>query len=747
MFPCTFKRQVSFLFVTLLLSLLLPYSITASSPFRYRQTPTPVPTPSNSHATAKAIGSIKTAANLRMGPGTDFVVAGNLKAGDVVAIVGINPSHTWYFLDSETWIASFLVNVSTEYQAQLPIASTIVTGSIAQNVSLRAGPGADFAVVGNLKAGIPVTMVGASTNRAWYLLESRQWIAAALVNITAGQQANLPIASIPEQAQFVKEALSTITDTLRDVENALTLEQAPKEADELAKQQNLNQLTTQIEQAQQRMGQLQQLVAQLQSSANKLAEDIANKEAGVVAASAADRSRLQRELNEAKQKLTKLNRDLTQANRDLSATKINLNRLMRQQATAQDELTSAHQASIKGEQERNRVITQNLALQARVKAPIDKWQASQTSENFKAASASLKDAAKSLGIEGKISALETPALASFTSAPEFTPVRVFYVTDRNEDTKAKQPGARYGTQHGALSFGTCIVTIPDKHKMGELEAPSIWTFDFKEDPAKHVILTAVNPVGKDQFYNDLNASMTTTHEAFVFIHGYNTTFEDAARRTAQIAYDLKFQGAPIFYSWPSRGTLQGYAADEESIQWSTEHIKNFIKEVAALTNAQTIHLIAHSMGNRGLTEALIELSGELQTAQRQKINQIVLAAPDINATIFKEQIAPRIVPLGQQITLYASSRDVALFISKLFHDFPRAGEAGSNIVLVDGIQTIDASSVNSVNSDLFNHGYPFALTVLADIYELFHDHSFPKDRFDLEPIDAATGHYWRFRHN
>ena len=34
------------------------------------------------------------------------------------------------------------------------------------------------------------------------------------------------------------------------------------------------------------------------------------------------------------------------------------------------------------------------------------------------------------------------------------------------------------------------------------------------------------------------------------------------RRTAQIAYDLKFEGAPIVYSWPSQEGLLSYTVDE-----------------------------------------------------------------------------------------------------------------------------------------------------------------------------------------
>jgi esterase/lipase superfamily enzyme len=49
--------------------------------------------------------------------------------------------------------------------------------------------------------------------------------------------------------------------------------------------------------------------------------------------------------------------------------------------------------------------------------------------------------------------------------------------------------------------------------------------------------------------------------AFIFVHGYNVTFEDAARRTAQMSYDLSFDGAPVFYSWPSQGSLGDYLKD------------------------------------------------------------------------------------------------------------------------------------------------------------------------------------------
>jgi esterase/lipase superfamily enzyme len=48
------------------------------------------------------------------------------------------------------------------------------------------------------------------------------------------------------------------------------------------------------------------------------------------------------------------------------------------------------------------------------------------------------------------------------------------------------------------------------------------------------------------------------------VHGFNVSFENALRRTAQIAYDLDFDGAPFLFSWPSRDSLLSYASDWQS---------------------------------------------------------------------------------------------------------------------------------------------------------------------------------------
>jgi len=63
---------------------------------------------------------------------------------------------------------------------------------------------------------------------------------------------------------------------------------------------------------------------------------------------------------------------------------------------------------------------------------------------------------------------------------EFATVRVLFATNR---TIAADSAVRFGSDPGAdLSYGYCDVSIPRDHRLGELEAPSIWRLEFREIP-------------------------------------------------------------------------------------------------------------------------------------------------------------------------------------------------------------------------------------------------------------------------
>ena len=65
------------------------------------------------------------------------------------------------------------------------------------------------------------------------------------------------------------------------------------------------------------------------------------------------------------------------------------------------------------------------------------------------------------------------------------------------------------------------------------------------------------------------------------------------------------------------------------------------------------------MGNRGLTRALQTLVLE-RPDLRGRFREIILAAPDVDAEVFRRDLVPALRQAGQRVTLYASSNDLAL---------------------------------------------------------------------------------------
>jgi esterase/lipase superfamily enzyme len=333
-------------------------------------------------------------------------------------------------------------------------------------------------------------------------------------------------------------------------------------------------------------------------------------------------------------------------------------------------------------------------------------------------------------------------------APNEAVVNVFYATDRailGETNK----GATYGSEPAAnnsLSLGIAKVSIPRAHKMGEVEGPSIIRLEFSENPEKHVVLLSATPEGPDQFYRRVSdrISQSLRHEAFVFVHGFNVTFEDAVHRTAQMAYDLGFDGAPILYSWPSHGRVGvvDYNADGRNAELSVVHMQSFLTQLAARTGVRTIHMIAHSMGNRIAVKALANMQGSA-AAHSLHVRELALMAPDIDAAEFR-RLAVALKSSADHVTLYASSRDAALQASAKLAGYSRAGEGGDHIVVMPGVlDTIDCSAVDTSLLGLGHSYYADNGTILSDLYRLIRGDS-ARDRFRLRPVHNSQGDYWAF---
>lgn len=295
-----------------------------------------------------------------------------------------------------------------------------------------------------------------------------------------------------------------------------------------------------------------------------------------------------------------------------------------------------------------------------------------------------------------------------------------------------------------LHYGICQVAVPESHKIGSTGSPWWQRLLTSTDDRLKLQSESLKVLDEIMFWDSVQKALQE-HEpdensALVFIHGFNVSFEDAALRAAQIGFDLQVPGIMAFYSWPSQAKLMGYTADGATIEASEQYIAKFLLNLAQKTKIDKIHIIAHSMGNRGLLRAMQRVLAQVEAASEVPFGQIVLAAPDVDPDLFK-QLAKDYHKLAERTTLYISDKDKALSFSGIIHNYPRVGFFPP-VIVVEGIDTIQVSKIDLT---FLGHGYfADARILLEDIRDLL-IHNTPPNKRDgrLEP--STDGNYWIIR--
>ncbi|TYC68545.1 alpha/beta hydrolase [Stappia sp. BW2] len=174
-----------------------------------------------------------------------------------------------------------------------------------------------------------------------------------------------------------------------------------------------------------------------------------------------------------------------------------------------------------------------------------------------------------------------------------------------------------------------------------------------------------------------------------------------------------------------------------AVRLSGRRLLHFLEELRTKSDAETIHIVAHSMGNRAVTDALelLALRNNIHEGDEPVFGQIFFAAPDVDAGLFKEMLKT-IRPLARRTTLYVSQNDWALEASRKLHgNAPRAGQGGEEVLNDSQFDTVDMSILGK---DMLAHTY-FAndSSALADIMSLIWLNPSPSKRCGLS-VDASN---------
>jgi len=322
----------------------------------------------------------------------------------------------------------------------------------------------------------------------------------------------------------------------------------------------------------------------------------------------------------------------------------------------------------------------------------------------------------------------------------YSEIPVFYATNRN-DSKDENLNSRFGEARSALKYGISTVAIPSDYPQAKQENYLRWNMVLTRNPEDQLTVLDISALNSSHYFEQLNQQLAETESKtlLLFIHGFNVPFERIIRISAKLQYDLEIDGAITFFSWPSEHNATRYIADEGHLQWAQADINWYIDQLFRQSNAERVILMAHSMGSRALVQAILN-QFEKNPQDIARTSAIIFMAPDIDTTVFSRDYAPKLTDFGIPISLYTSSKDLAMSASHVLHGYPRAGEAGDNIVIVPGIDTIDATHSDA---DFIGHEYYFqGPQTITDLYQWLTYGTPPAQREGLAPVITERCIYW-----
>ena len=326
-------------------------------------------------------------------------------------------------------------------------------------------------------------------------------------------------------------------------------------------------------------------------------------------------------------------------------------------------------------------------------------------------------------------------------------VEFLFATDRKPGADQNRVSFS-GFKNPSLSFGAITVRIPEGHGIGNIELPKTWklfTFEIyreKQNDKEHFSLKRTAFLKEQDF--DALVRQQKQNSALIFVHGFNNSFEDAVYRNAQMLWDLKYKGVAVLYAWSTKGDgITDYGFDRDSALFARD---GFIKLVQKLQNElkiERIDVLAHSMGNLIVVDAL---SSNAFVAKPVRLDQLVMAAPDMEREGFTKAI-PVLKKMTKGMTLYASSADKALAGSAFIQKYPRAGDVPPEGPIVHpDLDTIDVSKLGEEFLGLNHATFAQNRAIMNDLKFLLFERKKSPRLLEIQafPAPPKSREYWRF---
>lgn len=253
--------------------------------------------------------------------------------------------------------------------------------------------------------------------------------------------------------------------------------------------------------------------------------------------------------------------------------------------------------------------------------------------------------------------------------------RFFYVTNRRHGIAAESLEERFGHEREEqLKFGHFDAEITPSLGLGMLINPTEW-FQNEE-----IHLKDVRSLEQSEFVTQLRKRVADSphRSLLIIVHGFREAYPSALRKTAFVGHVLDINSPVLLFDWPGNqgSSLSGYRRARAVAKASGMELARTLELIIRDVQPERLWLIANSMGGQVVADAFHVLYREADLADAQtEIEDVVLTAPDIDHDEFNQQFKQEISALTKHLTVYVSSNDRALLISRIINRGPRRGES------------------------------------------------------------------------
>jgi esterase/lipase superfamily enzyme len=256
--------------------------------------------------------------------------------------------------------------------------------------------------------------------------------------------------------------------------------------------------------------------------------------------------------------------------------------------------------------------------------------------------------------------------------------RFFYVTNRRLGSDDGSLEERFDNEReGVLKFGFFDTEIEPTLGLGMIINPTDW-FQNEE-----IQLKQVQPLDKSEFIAKLRQQVQASplRSILINVNGFRERFPSALRKTAFLSHVLDINSPVLVFDWPGDqgSTPRGYRRAQRVAGESGAELAQTLGLIIRQVQPERLWLVANSMGGEVVVHAFSILYREADLADAEvEIEDVVLTAPDVDRVEFNNQFKQEIAALARNLTVYVSSNDRALLISRVINRGRRLGEATLN---------------------------------------------------------------------